>query len=98
MTFAKSLPARPSRVPVAVARLLSIDEIGYLPIDQAGANLVFQLISLRYERCPMIFTSNQSFGARGERLMVTFPPLENATGPSGSAAPGNNKADWGVSP
>ena len=47
-------------------RLLLIDEIGYLPIDRHGANLFFQLISRRYERGPMILTSNQSFGAWGE--------------------------------
>ncbi len=49
-----------------VPRLLIIDEIGYLPIDRQGANLFFQLISRRYERGPMILTSNQSFGAWGE--------------------------------
>jgi DNA replication protein DnaC len=49
-----------------VPRLLIIDEIGYLPIDRAGANLFFQLISRRYERGPMILTSNQSFGSWGE--------------------------------
>ncbi len=47
-------------------RLLIIDEIGYLPIERAGANLFFQLISRRYEKGPMILTSNQSFGAWGE--------------------------------
>ena len=49
-----------------VPRLLLIDEIGYLPIDRAGANLFFQLISRRYERGPVILTSNQSFGSWGE--------------------------------
>jgi DNA replication protein DnaC len=49
-----------------VPRVLIIDEIGYLPIDRSGANLFFQLISRRYERGPMILTSNQSFGAWGE--------------------------------
>jgi DNA replication protein DnaC len=49
-----------------VPRLLVIDEIGYLPIDRLGANLFFQLISRRYEKGPMILTSNQSFGAWGE--------------------------------
>lgn len=49
-----------------VPRLLIIDEIGYLPIDRQGANLFFQLISRRYEKGPMILTSNQSFGAWGE--------------------------------
>jgi DNA replication protein DnaC len=47
-------------------RLLIIDEIGYLPIDRVGANLFFQLVSRRYERGPMILTSNQSFGAWGD--------------------------------
>jgi DNA replication protein DnaC len=47
-------------------RLLIIDEIGYLPIERTGANLFFQLISRRYERGPMILTSNQSFGAWGD--------------------------------
>jgi DNA replication protein DnaC len=49
-----------------VPRLLIIDEIGYLPIDRAGANLFFQLISRRYERGPVILTSNQSFANWGE--------------------------------
>jgi DNA replication protein DnaC len=49
-----------------VPRLLIVDEIGYLPIDRAGANLFFQLISRRYERGPMVLTSNQSFGSWGE--------------------------------
>jgi DNA replication protein DnaC len=49
-----------------VPRLLIIDEIGYLPIDAQGANLFFQLISRRYERGPMILTSNQSFGNWGD--------------------------------
>jgi DNA replication protein DnaC len=49
-----------------VPRLLIVDEIGYLPIERQGANLFFQLISRRYERGPMILTSNQSFGSWGE--------------------------------
>ncbi len=49
-----------------VPRLLLIDEIGYLPIDRQGANLFFQLISRRYERGPVILTSNQSFTNWGE--------------------------------
>lgn len=49
-----------------VPRLLIVDEIGYLPIDRQGANLFFQLISRRYEKGPMVLTSNQGFGAWGE--------------------------------
>ena len=47
-------------------KLLIIDEIGYLPIERLGANLFFQLISRRYERGPVILTSNQSFTNWGE--------------------------------
>jgi DNA replication protein DnaC len=36
----------------------------YLPIDRVGANLFFQLVSRRYERGPMILTSNQGFASR----------------------------------
>ena len=58
-----------------VPRLLVIDEIGYLPIDRQGANLFFQLISRRYEKGPMILTSNQSFGSWsevfGDRVIAT---------------------------
>lgn len=49
-----------------IPRLLIVDEIGYLPIDRLGANLFFQLISRRYERGPLILTSNQSFSNWGE--------------------------------
>ena len=41
--------------------LLVLDELGYLPIDKAGADLLFQIISLRYEQGAMIITSNRAF-------------------------------------
>ena len=41
--------------------LLILDEIGYLPIDKTGADLLFQVISLRYEQGAMIITSNRAF-------------------------------------
>jgi DNA replication protein DnaC len=41
--------------------LLIMDELGYLPIDKAGADLLFQVISLRYEQGAMIMTSNRVF-------------------------------------
>ncbi|MCT8975322.1 IS21-like element helper ATPase IstB [Clostridium sp. CX1] len=47
-------------------KLLIIDEIGYLPMDIQGANLFFQLIARRYEKCATIFTSNKSFSQWGE--------------------------------
>ncbi len=44
-------------------RLLIIDEIGYLPLSQDQANLMFQVVSRRYERGAIVLTSNLSFGA-----------------------------------
>ena len=41
--------------------LLCLDEIGYLPIDQRGADLLFQVISARYERGSIIITTNKAF-------------------------------------
>jgi DNA replication protein DnaC len=55
--------------------LLIVDEIGYLPIERAGANLFFQLVSRRYERGSLLVTSNQSLSAWGDvfgdRLIAT---------------------------
>jgi len=47
-------------------KLLIIDEIGYLPMDLAGANLFFQLIARRYEKVSTVFTSNKSFSQWNE--------------------------------
>jgi len=41
--------------------LLIMDELGFLPMDKAGADLLFQVISLRYERGAMVITSNRVF-------------------------------------
>jgi DNA replication protein DnaC len=41
--------------------LLILDELGYLPIDKHGADLLFQIISLRYEQGSIIITSNRAF-------------------------------------
>src|SRR5438034_7187796 len=41
--------------------LLILDEIGYLPIDKSGADLLFQVISVRYEHGALIITSNRAF-------------------------------------
>jgi DNA replication protein DnaC len=41
--------------------LLVLDELGYLPIDRQGADLLFQVISGRYERGSVILTTNRPF-------------------------------------
>ncbi len=43
-------------------QLIIIDEMGYLPFDDFGAHCFFQLVSRRYERASIIFTSNKSYG------------------------------------
>lgn len=42
-------------------RLLVLDELGYLPIDKLGADLLFQVISSRYERGSIVLTTNKAF-------------------------------------
>jgi len=42
-------------------RLLVVDELGYLPIDKHGADLLFQVISGRYEHGALIITSNRAY-------------------------------------
>ena len=45
--------------------LLIIDELGYMPITREQANLLFQLISMRYEKGSIILTSNYNFDEWG---------------------------------
>jgi len=42
-------------------RLLVIDELGYLPVDKQGAELLFQIISNRYECGSIVVTTNRAF-------------------------------------
>lgn len=46
--------------------LLIIDELGYMPITREQANLLFQLISMRYEKGSIILTSNYNFDEWGK--------------------------------
>jgi DNA replication protein DnaC len=48
--------------------VLLVDEVGYLPLSPAEANMVFQLVSRRYERGSMIITSNKAFTEWGSVL------------------------------
>jgi len=42
--------------------LLIIDELGFVPFDRAGGELLFNLLSERYERRSTMVTTNPSFG------------------------------------
>ena len=46
---------------LAAVRLLIIDELGYVPFSQTGAELLFEVFSQRYERGSTIVTSNLPF-------------------------------------
>jgi len=41
--------------------ILILDELGYLPLDKRGADLLFQIISQRYEQGSLIITTNRAF-------------------------------------
>lgn len=42
-------------------QLLLLDELGYLPIDKRGADLLFQVVAARYEFGSIVLTTNRSF-------------------------------------
>ena len=66
----RSQTPRPARSRTADASsfipLIVVDEVGYIPFDPEAANLMFALVSTRYERASMIVTSNKPFSAWGE--------------------------------
>jgi len=76
-----------------VPRLLIIDEIGYLPIDRAGANLFFQLISRRYERgrnrASGVGARSSATGAAGDRAPLR--PSRAAAAAPGDGATGGRR-------
>lgn len=41
--------------------LLLLDELGYLPIDKRGADLMFQVVAARYESGSIVITTNRPF-------------------------------------
>ncbi len=43
--------------------LLIIDELGFLPLDKLGADMIFQVISRRYEQGATVLTSNKPFNS-----------------------------------
>jgi DNA replication protein DnaC len=50
--------------------LLLLDELGYLPIDKRGADLLFQVVAARYESGSIVLTTNRAFKDWGTVLDV----------------------------
>lgn len=48
------------------ADLFVLDEVGYVPFDKKGSQLLFQVISRSYEQQSVIVTTNLEFGRWGE--------------------------------
>ena len=53
---------------IARARLPVIDEFGYMPIDEEGSRLLFQVISDSYETRSVVYTTNIEFSGWGRVL------------------------------
>lgn len=53
---------------VGRARLVILDEFGYVPLDVDGARLLYQVIADSYERRSVVFTTNVEFSKWGTVL------------------------------
>lgn len=47
-------------------QLLLLDELGYLPIDKRGADLMFQVVAARYETGSIVISTNRVFKQWGQ--------------------------------
>lgn len=45
----------------AKPKLLIVDELGYLPLDKVGAELLFQVFCARYETASTVITTNRAY-------------------------------------
>jgi DNA replication protein DnaC len=62
-------------------------ELGYLPIDNRGVDLVFQVVSARYESESIVLATNRAFNDRGKIIDVDNT-LTTATIGSADTTPG----------
>ena len=74
--------------------LLIIDELGFVPLSKTGAELLFELVSQRYERAAVLITSNLPFD-RVDRDVRYRAPDRGATRPTDPSRPypGNERSE-----
>jgi DNA replication protein DnaC len=60
--------------------LLLIDELGYLPMDQASANWIFQVVTRRYDKGSIVLTSNRGFSDWGQVFSDAVVATASSTG------------------
>lgn len=56
---------------LSYARVLLLDEIGYLSMTREEASLFFRLLNRRYEKASIILTSNKGFADWGRCSVIT---------------------------
>jgi DNA replication protein DnaC len=61
-------------------KLLIIDELGFVPLSNTGAELLFELISQRYERGSTLNTSNLRFHEGRKPSAPSASPARCSTG------------------
>ena len=63
--------------------LLILDDLAYVTKDQAETSVLFELISVRYERRSILITANQPFGEWGVKSLSKTTPVLECTPQSG---------------
>jgi IstB-like ATP binding protein len=61
-------------------QLLVIDEVGYLSYSNRHADLMFELVSRRYQKTSTLITTNRLFAEWGDRTERNIPPPSRARG------------------
>ena len=61
--------------------LLCIDELGYVPLADVGAELLFQVVSERCERAALVITTNLPF-SEWTQVLHERPPVQGTARPS----------------
>jgi DNA replication protein DnaC len=61
---------------VASYELLIVDELGFVPLSETEAVLLFEMLTQRHERGPTTMTSNLRFQEWSEVLWIGMPTLQ----------------------